>query len=108
MKYNRSRQPLRPDRSHDDSSWRAERTELPGAVAVMLDYDARLIRRKRLVTDQGEAVMVDLAACPCRALDRSSEWALAGLVARFTDAGEGALQHTERFDASGQQDRAVA
>ncbi len=80
MKYNRSRslmcQPLRPDRSHDDSSWRAERTELPGAVAVMLDYDARLIRRKRLVTDQGEAVMVDLAACPCRASDRSSEWAL--------------------------------
>jgi hypothetical protein len=45
-------------------------------VAVMLDYDARLIRRKRLVTDQGEAVMVDLAACPCRASDRSSEWAL--------------------------------
>jgi len=34
---------------------------LPGALTVTLDYDGRLLRRKRLVTDQGEAVMVDLA-----------------------------------------------
>ena len=34
---------------------------LPGALTVTLDYDGRLLRRKRLVSDQGEAVMVDLA-----------------------------------------------
>jgi urease accessory protein len=34
---------------------------LPGALTVTLDYDERLIRRKRLVSDQGEAVVVDLA-----------------------------------------------
>ena len=34
---------------------------LPGALTVTLDYDGRLLRRKRLVSDQGEALMVDLA-----------------------------------------------
>jgi urease accessory protein len=34
---------------------------LPGTLTLTLDYDARLLRRKRLVSDQGEVVMVDLA-----------------------------------------------
>jgi urease accessory protein len=34
---------------------------LAGSLTVTLDYDGRLLRRKRLVSDQGEAVMVDLA-----------------------------------------------
>ncbi len=33
---------------------------LPGALTLTLTYEDRLIRRKRLLTDQGEAVLVDL------------------------------------------------
>ncbi len=33
----------------------------PAAAVVTLSYDERFLRRKRLVTDAGEAVMVDLA-----------------------------------------------
>lgn len=32
------------------------------AATVTLDYDARFLRRKRLVTDQGDALLVDLPA----------------------------------------------
>lgn len=32
-----------------------------GAESVTLDYDGRFLRRKRLVTDQGRAFLIDLA-----------------------------------------------
>ncbi len=34
----------------------------PAAATVTLDYDARFLRRKRLMTDGGDPVLVDLAA----------------------------------------------
>ena len=38
-----------------------DRWQGPAAAVVTLSYDERFLRRKRLVTDAGEAVMVDLA-----------------------------------------------
>lgn len=33
----------------------------PGVAALVLDYEARFLRRKRLICEDGQAVMVDLA-----------------------------------------------
>jgi urease accessory protein len=48
---------LLPARTHlAKSHWQA-----PAAAVVTLSYDERFLRRKRLVTDAGEPLMVDLA-----------------------------------------------